>query len=75
MTSKYVSVHREPKGSGDERPTASQIIQDNELQGKWSGKTVMITGCSAGIGIETAKAIFETGATLYLTVRDVKKCD
>ncbi|KAH7109310.1 hypothetical protein B0J11DRAFT_449195 [Dendryphion nanum] len=73
MTTQYELVHRETKGPGDERPTASQIINDNQLQGKWSGKTVLITGCSSGIGIETARAMLQTGATLYLTFRDLKK--
>ncbi|PSN75510.1 NAD(P)-binding protein [Corynespora cassiicola Philippines] len=73
MTSEYQSVHQNPKGMGDQRPTASQIISDNQLQGKWSGKTVLITGCSSGIGVETARAILQTGATLYLTARDLEK--
>ena len=33
----------------------------------------MITGCSSGLGIETAKALLDTGATLYLTARDLGK--
>ncbi|KNG44938.1 short-chain dehydrogenase [Stemphylium lycopersici] len=73
MTTRYAAAHQTPKGPGDQRPTASQIIKDEELQGKWAGKTVLITGCSSGIGIETAKALFETGATLYLTARDLNK--
>jgi NAD(P)-dependent dehydrogenase (short-subunit alcohol dehydrogenase family) len=31
----------------------------------------MITGCSSGIGLETARVLALTGATLYLTVRDL----
>jgi NAD(P)-dependent dehydrogenase (short-subunit alcohol dehydrogenase family) len=73
MTTRYVSVHQSPDGPGDQRPTASQIVADEQLQGKWSDKTVFITGCSSGLGIETAKSLFETGATLYLTARDLKK--
>jgi NAD(P)-dependent dehydrogenase (short-subunit alcohol dehydrogenase family) len=73
MTTRYVSVHQSPNGPGDQRPTASQIVADEQLQGKWSDKTVLITGCSSGLGIETAKSLFETGATLYLTARDLKK--
>lgn len=73
MTSQYESVHQNPKGPGDARPTALKIIQDNELEGKWSDKTAFITGCSSGLGIETAKALFKTGATLFLTARDLDK--
>jgi NAD(P)-dependent dehydrogenase (short-subunit alcohol dehydrogenase family) len=38
-----------------------------------SGKSVLITGASSGIGVKTAKALFVTGATLYLTARDLNK--
>ena len=33
----------------------------------------MITGCSSGIGLETARVLALTGATLYLTARDISK--
>ena len=33
----------------------------------------MITGCSAGLGIETARALHATGAKLFLTVRNREK--
>ncbi|KAK5311758.1 hypothetical protein LTR93_011600 [Exophiala xenobiotica] len=73
MTTKYTSVHENPNGPGDARPTASQVIDDYNSEGKLSGKTVLITGCSSGIGVETARAIYRTGAILYLTARDVDK--
>jgi NAD(P)-dependent dehydrogenase (short-subunit alcohol dehydrogenase family) len=73
MTTRYASAHQSPNGPGDQRPTATQIVQDEQLQGQWSDKTVLITGCSSGIGIETAKSLFETGATLYLAARDLNK--
>lgn len=34
-------------------------------------KVFLITGCSSGLGVETAKALATTGATLYLTARNV----
>jgi len=73
MTTRYESAHQKPNGPGDGRPTACQIIEDEQLRGKWTNKTVLITGYSSGLGIETAKALQETGATLYLTARDLKK--
>ncbi|USW52942.1 Putative short-chain dehydrogenase/reductase SDR, NAD(P)-binding domain superfamily [Septoria linicola] len=73
MTTRYEAVHQNLKGPGDARPTALQIIKDENLEGKWADKTVLITGCSSGIGIETAKALHETGATIYATARDLSK--
>ncbi|PPJ51980.1 hypothetical protein CBER1_10694 [Cercospora berteroae] len=73
MATRYEAAHENPTGPGDQRPTALQIIKDEQLLGKWSDKTILITGCSSGIGIETAKALHETGATLYVTARDLNK--
>ncbi|QKX55607.1 uncharacterized protein TRUGW13939_02703 [Talaromyces rugulosus] len=73
MSSRYVAVHTSPKGPGDARPTALQIIEDEQLTGKLIGKVVFITGCSSGLGIQTARALLATGATLYLTARNLEK--
>ncbi|KAF5618685.1 oxidoreductase [Fusarium sp. NRRL 52700] len=73
MTSRYAQVHESPAGPGDARPTASQIIQDEGLEGKWQDKVILITGCSSGLGVETARALASTGASLYLTARDLNK--
>ena len=73
MASRYAEVHKSSNGPGDARPTANQIIEDENLRDQWSGKNVLITGCSSGIGVDTARALFLTGATLYLTARDVPK--
>ncbi|KAJ9145075.1 Short-chain dehydrogenase [Pleurostoma richardsiae] len=73
MTSKYAAAHETPGGPGDARPTALQIIKDYGLEGKLSGKVVLITGCSSGIGVDTARAIYRTGATIYATARDISK--
>ncbi|KAH7237794.1 uncharacterized protein BKA55DRAFT_543309 [Fusarium redolens] len=71
--SRYTAVHANTKGPGDARPTALQIIQDEGLEGKLQGQVFVITGTSSGIGIETVRAIAATGATLYLTARDLDK--
>ncbi|PVH76678.1 NAD(P)-binding protein [Cadophora sp. DSE1049] len=73
--SRYTTAHANPQGPGDARPTALQIIHDENLEGKLAGKVIVITGSSHGIGIETARALSTTGATLILTVRDLKKAE
>ncbi|SPJ73841.1 related to reductases [Fusarium torulosum] len=71
--SRYAAAHKDPKGPGDSRPTALQIIQDEGVQGKLQGQVIIITGTSSGIGVETVRALAATGATLYLTARDLNK--
>ena len=36
-------------------------------------KTILITGCSSGIGIETARALKATGAHVFVTARSLSK--
>ena len=71
--SRYVAAHANPQGAGDARPTAMQIVNDEGLGGKLTDKVMVITGGSAGIGAETARAFHATGAKLFLTVRDLEK--
>lgn len=70
---RYASVHQNTKGAGDARPTALQIVKDNDVEGKLTDKVVIVTGCSAGIGIETARAMKATGAHVYATARNLTK--
>lgn len=56
-------------GPGDGRPAALQVIRDEDLVGKLSNLTIVITGCSSGLGIETLRAIHSTGATIFATAR------
>ncbi|KAF9870454.1 WW domain-containing oxidoreductase [Colletotrichum karsti] len=71
--SRYTEAHAKPIGPGDSRPTALQIVQDEGLEGKLKGKIFVITGTSSGLGIETVRALAVTGATLYLTARNLAK--
>ncbi|TKA72822.1 hypothetical protein B0A49_05289 [Cryomyces minteri] len=75
MTGKYSEAHRPAnlRGPGDARPTALQIIRDEGLEGKVTDKVFVVTGASAGIGVETGRALAATGGRVFLTVRDVKK--
>lgn len=70
---RYASSHSSTNGPGDARPTAQQIIQENDLVGKLKDKTILITGGSGGIGIEEVRSLASTGATVVFTARDVQK--
>ena len=69
----YAAEFANPKGPGDLRPTALQIIRDNDLLNKWTGKVALVTGATSGLGVETARALYATGADVFITARDVKK--
>jgi NAD(P)-dependent dehydrogenase (short-subunit alcohol dehydrogenase family) len=73
--SRYTEVHKifNLHGPGDARPTALQIVKDEGIVGKLSDKIFLITGVSAGLGIETLRALHATGAHIYGTVRSVQK--
>ncbi|TGO45019.1 hypothetical protein BCON_0433g00070 [Botryotinia convoluta] len=73
MSIRYAAAHEKLLGPGDQRPTALQVVKDEELEGKLKDKVVLITGCSAGLGVETARAMLATGATLFLTARNTTK--
>ena len=67
----YTAAHANPQGAGDARPTALQIIRDEGVEGKLGGKVIVVTGATSGIGLETARALSATGATLFLTARNL----
>lgn len=69
----YDKDHEDPNGPGDARPTALKVIRDQELDGKLQGKVFLVTGCTSGIGFETARALHITGADVFITGRDTEK--
>nr|POE65647.1 putative oxidoreductase [Quercus suber] len=71
----YAALHTDAamKGPGDTRPTALQVVKDLDATGAFTGKTAVITGCSTGLGVETARALYEAGMALFLTARDMKR--
>lgn len=69
----YADQHKKIEGPDDARPSAHQVAKDANANLK--GKTVLITGCSSGIGVETARTLYETGATLFLQARDMGKLE
>lgn len=77
MSGKYSGAHKPSNltGPGDARPTALQIIKDEGLEGKMPDKVFIVTGASAGIGVETGRALAATGGKVFLTARDLKKAE
>jgi len=73
MLSSVCHSHADLSGPGDIRPSALHIIADQKISGALYDKTIVITGYTSGIGIETARALYATDATLCLTVRDKAK--
>lgn len=69
----YAEQHKNVSGPDDGRPSAHQVAKDSNANLK--GKTILITGCSSGIGVETARTLYETGATLFLQARDMAKLE
>ena len=49
--------------------TTDEVLDGVDLSGTW----VLITGASAGLGVETARAVAAHGANVILGVRDVEK--
>ncbi|NBA86630.1 SDR family NAD(P)-dependent oxidoreductase [Emticicia sp. CRIBPO] len=63
-------TEQKPIGSGfGEKSTTSEVIKGIDL----SGKTVIVTGGYAGIGLETTRILAEAGADLVVPARDREK--
>ncbi len=53
----------------DAESTADEVLEDVDL----TGKHVLVTGVSAGLGVETARSIVAHGGTVVGTARDLAK--
>jgi NAD(P)-dependent dehydrogenase (short-subunit alcohol dehydrogenase family) len=51
------------------RSTAADVIEGHDLR----GRTVIVTGGSAGIGLETTRALASAGARVIVPARDIEK--
>ncbi|HTE00547.1 MAG TPA: SDR family NAD(P)-dependent oxidoreductase [Mucilaginibacter sp.] len=66
----YNGALQQPINSGfAASSTTSDVIQDIDL----SGKTVIVTGGYAGIGLETVKTLTTAGAKVIVPARDIAK--
>ncbi|KAI1346383.1 putative short-chain dehydrogenase [Xylaria sp. FL0043] len=72
-TNPYATAHADPKGPGDIRPTAYQVIHDEGLVNGMIGKVMLVTGSTSGIGVDTVRALHLTGADVYMQARDLAK--
>lgn len=70
---RYAPLHTSPNGPGDGRPIAQEIIREENLVGRLTDKTILVTGGSSGIGVEEVRSLASTGATIVFTSRDVAK--
>ncbi|KAF2718849.1 NAD(P)-binding protein [Polychaeton citri CBS 116435] len=71
--SRYAKAHEKPQGPGDARTTAQQVLDDEDLVGGLVGKTILITGGTAGLGKESARILQKTGAKVFITGRSQAK--
>ncbi|KAK9440794.1 short chain dehydrogenase [Metarhizium brunneum] len=69
----YADLYVNPSGPGDQRPTALRVVEDSGAKGTWAGRVVLVTGGTAGIGVETVRAMHSTGADVYFTARSLEK--
>lgn len=53
----------------DRRTTAIEVAQTFDLR----GRTMVVTGASSGLGVETTRALAHAGADVIMAVRDVSK--
>ena len=75
---RYADAHASRNGPGDSRPSALQVVQDESndraaRNNPLPNLVIIITGATSGIGFETAKALYHTGARILITARDVEK--
>ena len=70
IPNRYGDVHAQPNGAGDARPTAFKILQDEGLIGALRDKTILITGGTNGLGLDTVRQLAKTGARVFFTARN-----
>lgn len=70
LNDNYNGVLQQPIGSGfDSKSTTNDVIKGIDL----TGKTIIVTGGYAGIGLETVKTFVAAGAKVTVPARDIAK--
>lgn len=62
-------------GAGDARPTATQILQDEDVVGKLTDKVFLVTGGTDGLGKESVRNLAKTGAHVWFSARSPEKAE
>lgn len=73
IVNRYEEAYASPQGAGDARPTALQILEDEDLVGKLPEKVALVTGGTNGLGLEIVRNLAKTGMTVFFTSRDPTK--
>jgi hypothetical protein len=73
LSARYAAVYADLNYSGDACQTALLLIADECLTGKMQDKTMLLTGCYSGVGIEIARPLASTGCKLFLIMRNIPK--
>lgn len=73
VVNRYAAAYADPKGEGDARPTANDIIKDEGLIRKLPEKVALITGGTSGLGLELVRTLAKTGMRVFYTSRDAVK--
>ncbi|WP_277925069.1 SDR family NAD(P)-dependent oxidoreductase [Sphingomonas sp. BAUL-RG-20F-R05-02] len=55
----------------DDTTTTDEVLRGHDL----TGKRILVTGVSAGLGVETARALVAHGAQVVGTARDLDKAE
>lgn len=64
----YFDLHQNATGPGDQRPSAMQVVQEQDLFGKLGHVNILVTGGNSGLGWQTVKALHTTGAQIVIGV-------
>jgi len=65
---------RTPKLGPHEHPSTYDVLEKEGPDFTLRGKTVLVTGASSGIGVDTVRAFAAKGARVFAAVKDVEKC-